>query len=230
MKLDEFIVKNKINIAGQVILMCEAGIEIMRKSKTPNYDERHIFSIFLNLDRFLDEEKGADKSKINFEVLLLAICWHDVWKTKRFPLNLISLLFYQMREGIGSMDMFSQVAEVFGLDKRLIRAVRYAIRKHSSLQFFPIKTLEGRILKDMDSLEEWSLERVKSLKEEYLIFGVMNLGILKLAKFYFDHFMVKDLATSFYFDWSRAEFTKRKEIFLKEANKMLAEYTKIIKK
>ena len=165
-------------------------------------------------------------------MLLLAICWHDVWRTKRFPLNIISFIFNHSHEGTGSMSMFSQIAAVFDLDKRLIRSVRYAIRKHSGLQFKRLTTLEAKILKDMDSLEEWSLSRLKPIVDGNVFFNVMNSKAIRLAKFYFDNFMVRDSAKSFHFEWSKAEFTKRKEAYLVEARKLVEEAVKfkIIKK
>ncbi len=222
MQLDEFISKNQINLRDQVIQICEAGIEIMRRSINPLHDERHIFGILSNLDTFL-ETGEVEKSKINFEVLLLAICWHDVWRAKRFPLSLFVYLFDHVMEGTGSMGMFSQVSEVFGLDEETIKKTSYTIRKHSGFQILPLKSLEGRILKDLDSLEEWSLDRIKPMKEHYMLLGIMNTKVMKLAKFYFDHFMVKDLAKSFFFKWPKTEFERRKKVYVQEVNKFIAE-------
>lgn len=224
MSLDEFIIKNKINLSDEAIRICEAGIEIMRKSINPLYNEKHVFSIISNLDTFLQQEK-IDKAKINFDVLLLSICWHDVWRTRRFlSLSMLSFLFDHTEEGTGSMGMFSSVANTFGLDKETIREAKYAIRKHSGFQILPIKSLEGKILKDLDGLEEWSLDRIKPLTDEYVFLGIMDLKVMKLVKFYFDHFMVKDLAGSFHFGWPQEEFKRRKKLFIEEANRMMAEF------
>jgi len=230
MTFDEFIVKNKINLSDETVRMCEAAIEISRKSVSPLYDERHTFGILDNLDKLLAESGEIEKRKINFDVLLLAVCWHDVWKTKRFPINIFSLLLNQAREGIGSMDMFSNVAEAFGLDPAIAKKTKYAIRKHSSLQIFPLKSTETKILKDMDGLEEWSLDRLNPLREKYTAFGVVDMKIVKLVKFYFDNFMLKDTAKPFYFKWSKNEFERRKKIFLEEAKKVFEEYAPYLKK
>ena len=230
MKFDEFIVKNKINLSDETVRMCEAGIEISRKSVSPLYDERHTFGILGNLDKLLKESGEIEKTKINLNVLLLAVCWHDVWKTKRFPLNILSLILNQAREGVGSMGMFSNVAEAFGLDPATAKKTKYAIRKHSSLQIFPLKSVESKILKDMDGLEEWSLDRLRPLRENYMLLGVMDMKFVKLVMFYFDNFMVKDTAKPFYFKWSKNEFERRKKIFLEEARKVFEEYAPYLKK
>jgi len=229
MELKEFIIKNRINLADQAVHSCYIAMEIMRRSIAPLYDERHIFSIISNLDRLLNESKEIDKAKIRFDVLLLAICWHDVWRAKRFPLNLWSFLIDHTYEGVGSMGIFVQMAEAFGLDKQLIKDVRYTIRKHSGFQILPIMTIEGRILKDIDSLEEFSLARIKPLREDYLFLGIMNIRPIKFANFYFEHFMLNDVPKSFYFKWSKEEFAKRKKVFVEEAHKIVAEFGKFIK-
>ncbi|MFH1451291.1 MAG: hypothetical protein ABIF89_01625 [bacterium] len=230
MKLDEFVINHQINLSDKIISACEMGVDIMRHSVFPLYDERHVFGIISNLDHFLREQKEINKEEINFNVLLLSICWHDVWKTRKFPLNYLSFAFFYLHEGMGSMDMFSQLAEVVGLDKDLVRATKYAIRKHPGFQILPRKTLEAKLLKDLDGLEEWSFKRLEPLRQDYMFLGVMNIKLVRLVKFYFDRFMVNDPASAFYFQWTRAEFKKRKIGFIKEANKTFAEFSYLFPK
>ena len=106
----------------------------------------------------------------------------------------------------------------------LVYQVSYSIRKHSRFQVLPIKTPEARILKDLDNLEEWSLERLRLLKKKFLISDQTNLKLLRLAKFWFDHFMAKTTDSGFHFQWSKTEFAKRKKLYLEEVNKLLEEY------
>ena len=96
------------------------------------------------------------KQKIDFQVLLLSICWHDVWISKRIPKNLIHLTFHQIVEGLGSALIFKKYALKAKLNKKLLRSVYYAIRKHSSFQVIPPFTLEAKILIDLDKLELWN--------------------------------------------------------------------------
>jgi len=224
MELQEFLTKSEICFPDSILALCEEGIEIMRSTVDPIHNEEHIFRILHDLDRFLKEEDQIDQSKINFEILLLSICWHDVWKSGRFPTNPISLLLDQILEGSGSARIFAKRARTTSLGTRLVRSVVYSIRKHSRFQILSIKTPEAKILKDLDNLEEWSLEKLNSLKEKFLIPDQIKPKLLKLAKFWFDYFMAKTTDSGFHFQWSKAEFAKRKELYLKEVNKLLEEY------
>lgn len=224
MELQEFLTKNEICFLDPVLFLCEEGIKIMQNSVDPVHDERHVFRILHDLDRFFKEEAQINRSKIDLETLLLSICWHDTWKSKRFPTNPVSLLLDQILEGLGSARVFTKQAKEVQLELKLIRSVKYSIRKHSRFQILPIKTLEARILKDLDNLEEWSLEKMESLKKKFLAPDKINPRLLKLAKFWFDHFMAKTTDSGFHFHWSKTEFVKRKKLYLEEVNKLLEEY------
>ena len=224
MELYEFLTKNGINLPDPILSLCEEGIGVMRNSVDPVHDENHIFRILYDLDRFFKEEAQIDKSGIDLEVLLLSICWHDVWKSRRFPTNPALLLLDQILEGRGSARMFTRRAKEVLLETNLVYPVSYSIRKHSRFQILPIKTPEAKILKDLDNLEEWSLERLKLLKKKFLISGQINPRLLRLAKFWFDHFMTKTTDSGFHFQWSKTEFAKRKKLYLGEVNKLLIKY------
>ena len=228
MTLRDFIIKNQINLSDKVVYVCEEGIEMMAKSFDGLHDDKHVLRIISDLDQFLNEARELERRQINFEVLLLSICWHDIWRAQRFPMSIILLMFDLLWEGIKSMNMFSKRAVEVNLDESTIRQVRYSIRKHVGFQFLPRKTIESRILRDLDDLEGWSLERLEAAKQKYLIFGKIDLRLLRATKLYFDHFMIKDLAASFYFEWSRAEFAKRKAVYIEEANKIIKEYGHLI--
>lgn len=177
-----------------------------------------------DLNCLLNSEPQIEKTKIDFSTLLLAICWHDVWKSGRFPTNSAALIFDRMREGIGLMWMFAKKAKEKGLNRSLIRSAGYVIRKHSGFQVFSIGAKEAKTLKDLDMLEEWSLVKLESLKKRYLVPGKINLRLLRLARFYFNNFMAKTTSRTFYFSWSGAEFLRRKELYLKEVKRLYQEY------
>lgn len=122
------------------------------------------------------------------------------------------------------MKMFAKRATEKKLEPRLIHLVKYAIRKHSRFQIFPTKTLEARLLEDLDNLEEWSLARLESLREKYLASGEINPGLLRLAKFWFVNFMAKTTKSALYFNWSKTEFMKRKKAYFEEVNKLLLQH------
>lgn len=224
MDLEKLLSQHQIKLSRQIFSLCHEGIEIMRKSIDPAHDETHIERNFSNLDSFLMGEKKIDKSKIDFETLLLSICWHDVWKSTRTPTNIISLFFYQFKDGLESMKMFAKRAKEVGLPERLIRNVSYSIRKHGDFQFLPLTTQEAQILKDIDTLDSWSLEKLRGLEKIYLVPGKINFKILRLAKFYFESFQSRKTAKVIQFDWNKAEFEKRKKLYLKEVNSLLEKY------
>lgn len=224
MELEAFLSRNKISLPDLVLSLCHEGIEITRNGIDPLHDENHTFRILTDLDQFLREETKIERSEVNFEVLLLSICWHDVWRAKIFPKNVISLLFALLWDGLGGARMFAKRAKQVGLEQEMLSPISYAIRKHTSFQIFPPKTLEAKILKDLDNLEGWSLTRIKALKERYLVPGKIEPKLLRLAKFYFDHFMAKMSTKASYFEWSKSEFLKRKKDYMDEVNRLLLKY------
>ncbi len=222
---EEFTIKNKLNTSDQAVRVIDIGVEIMRKSIDPLHNEKHIFRILKDLDSMLSAGEFIGKESLNFEILLLSIVWHDAWRTLRFQDSVYQIIKNGFWEGIGSERMFANVANVVGLDKELIKKTKYAIRKHSYFQFLPIKTLEAKILHDLDCLEGWSLERVEPLKQRYLILGSIDVKWLRIASFYFYRFMFREKESKYYFEWSKKEFLKRKEAYIKEINKFLAEFS-----
>ncbi|MEK7171170.1 MAG: hypothetical protein AAB774_02600 [Patescibacteria group bacterium] len=215
--------KNLAAITGldtKTATLCHDGLLRMARTRDPLHDDQHIYRILSNLERFLEKNKDLE---INFSVLLLAICWHDSWKATRFPTKPSTLVIDQYWDGYGSARIFKQVANQAGLNPKITRAATYAIREHGRLKFLKTKILEAKILQDIDSLDEWSLDRFEPLKEKYLVKDP-NPSLIRLAKFYFDNFMKKQTDKKFWFDWSKAEFNVRKQIYVKEVDTLLGKY------
>ncbi|MFH0792322.1 MAG: hypothetical protein V1905_03860 [bacterium] len=224
MNLNDFLVRNQLNISEAAGRICEQGIEMMRDSIDILHNSNHVYRMFGDLEHFIRDQPHIRK-EINLDVLLMSIVWHDVWRTSRFPFTVRSLLIDRLWEGIGSGGLFTRMARNSGLNQNTIKAVSYNIRKHAGVQFWPAKTIESQVLKDLDQLDEWSFERVKPLREKYPNIGVVDFRLVKLAQFYFDHFLIKKNITKFYFQWSQQEFINRREVFLNEINRLIAEYT-----
>src|SRR3989344_7636142 len=149
MKLESFIYNNHIKLPTKSLNLCKTALNLMKQGIDPIHNERHIESLISNLNFLLKKSENL-KQKIDFQVLLLSICWHDVWISKRIPKNLIHLTFHQIVEGLGSALIFKKYALKAKLNKKLLRSVYYAIRKHSSFQVIPPFTLEAKILIDLD--------------------------------------------------------------------------------
>lgn len=64
------------------------------------------------------------------------------------------------------------------LPSTTLKKIGYAIRKHSQFQFFPLKTIEAKILRDIDDLDIISAKRLKPLlaKRRYVSTLTKKLG------------------------------------------------------
>lgn len=172
---DKFLKAEEIQIPSEVIVWCNKGIEIMTESRDPLHDEKHIFSLLDNLSVFLREEREVKNLKIDFCVLLLAICWHDVWKSRRFPSNIFKFIYHYFGEGWGSRRVFLRAVSDVEILEGIAGEVGYAIRKHPGKQWFKHKSIESKILWDLDTLDGWNIRRLTDLLEdEYLIEGVLK--------------------------------------------------------
>jgi len=194
----------------------------MKKSKDFNHNQDHIFRIIEDFDLMLRENLEI-KNKFNLEVVLLAICWHDVWKSQySFNLNPVVFLLMWFYEGWGSFFLFTKAAKKAGLSKEIIKPVQYSIRKHSTIQVFANKTIESRILKDLDNLEEWSLARLAALVKYYLSEKKVKTLLFKLLWLYYDFAMLPLQKNHYYFAWANNEFKKRRLSFMEEMKNLKA--------
>ncbi len=159
MYIDNFLKNHpQIKLPKVIVQTCRRGEELMSQSPDPIHDHHHIGRLLKHLEKFL--KKHPDE--INFSVLLPAICWHDVWKGRRQSLNPFKLFYYQIYEGLGSLWIFYEKNSQH-LSKELLGNIGYAIRKHSQFQFFPLKTTEAKILRDIDDLDILSAKRLRPL-------------------------------------------------------------------
>lgn len=227
MNLQEFLDKNKISILPECRALCGKGEEIMKKSLDAFHNEQHVYSILSNLDKFIKSEKDILK-RINFNTLLPAIFWHDVWRSLRKPnKRVFKILLEAWYEGLGSCVLFKQFTKKAKLkNKEFLSNIAYIIRKHSRFQLLSKKTIEAKILKDIDSLGAYSMRRLEAIKKQF-----SNKREINKRNYLFFRFMTKfDLEKksekSFHFEWSKKEFIRRKEIFLAKVHGYLKELEK----
>jgi hypothetical protein len=146
MQLEEFILRREVVLSKKVVSLCNKGVDLARISLDPNHNEEHLFRIFSDLDRFLEEESQAQDVGLDFETLLLAICWHDVWRfTKPQTANKVILLLEYLWEAKGSIRKSKKMAQKVGLSKKLTDSVAYTIGKHAGWQPLSPKTTEAKI-------------------------------------------------------------------------------------
>jgi hypothetical protein len=120
-------------------------------------------------------------------------------------------LFQQLYEGWGSMLMFKKCARIVDLSSNITRAVSYAIRKHSAVQFRPAKTLEAQLLWDIDTLDLWNSKRTKALFKNL---RWANISLLDSYLMY-----MKKVGFPLNFEWTRNEVIKIKPLFFKDMSR-----------
>ena len=181
----------------------------MTNSKDPGHGLDHISNLLEETDRFF--KFTGTKFKIDHDILLLSLYWHDVWKSQIKP-NWRNYLFLQLYEGLGSMFMFRTYARSVDLAPEMIRSVSYAIRKHSAVQGLRAKTLEAQLLWDVDTLDIWNTKRTRA--------ALQNMGRIHISAFDAYIRYVKRAGSRFYFEWSRNEVRKIAPLFLEEMLKI----------
>ncbi len=177
MNLPDFCHKYNISLDDRTHAVSSYALKKMSHSKNQHHDVEHVYRMFDDLSHLLDINPKLLK-KINFQVLLPAICWHDVWISRRQTNGFLELLWHQFLEGRGSANLFSLYAKEI-IPPSLVDQIAYCIRKHSSIQFLPTFNLEAKILADLDKLEMWNICRFldkdktmvskKSLYSKYLV-------------------------------------------------------------
>ena len=227
MHITAFLSHRKLRISRPAYDSCLEAISRMTVSTDPFHDETHVFSILDSLDKFFDESREINCSQIDYEVLLQAVCWHDIWKSTKIQKSRRRVFFDNAADGLGSMRIFGRYARSVSLNPDTARKIKYAIRKHSSLQFLKRRTPESRLLYEMDTLEIWSIERLT--KAIGYFGGLENISpkLFKIGKFYFDHWMAKKTGSKLHFEWSRQEFLNRKNRFFSDITLLVRDYARV---
>lgn len=193
----------------KIKFLLDKAVEFMTNSKDPGHGLDHIGNLLEETDRFF--RSTGSRFKIDREILVLSLYWHDVWKSQIRP-NWKNYLFLQLYEGLGSMFMFKTYASRVDLAPEVIRSVSYAIRKHSAVQGLRARTLEAQLLWDLDTLDIWNTQRTRA--------SLQNMGRVHISAFDAYIRYVKMAGSRLYFDWSRNEVRKIAPFFLEEMSKL----------
>lgn len=199
-----------VRVPSQKIkLLLDKAVEFMSNSKDPGHGLDHIGNMLEETDRFF--RSTGSRFKIDREILVLSLYWHDVWKSQIRP-NWKNYLFLQLYEGLGSMFMFRTYARSVDLAPDVIRSVSYAIRKHSAVQALRAKTTEAQLLWDVDTLDIWNTQRTRA--------SLQSMGRIHISAFDAYVRYVKRAGSRFYFEWTRNEARKMAPLFLEEMAKI----------
>lgn len=182
----------------------------MEVSKDPYHDRTHAERMLHDFSFLLKTEEAVAQA-LNPEVVILSICWHDTWKAGRVGQSSLDLLIHQFWDGLGSLRIFERAAKAADLDPELRKQVSYAIRKHAHFQFLPIRTLEAKVLRDLDDLDLWSEERLERGK------GIFAFAAEWRVKIFRRTIIQQKLTT----DWAIREREKRSQKFLDFLDRLL---------
>jgi hypothetical protein len=192
----------------KIKILLDKAVEFMTNTRDASHGMDHINRLLQETNRFF--KSTENKFEVDREVLLLALYWHDVWKSQIKP-NWGNYLFLQLYDGLGSMLMFKKYARMVSLPPEMIRSVSYAIRKHSTFQGLPRKSMEAKLLWDMDTLDIWNSQRTQAVFED--------LGSINITAF--DSYIryMKKAGFRLYFEWTRNEVRKIAPSFFEEMSK-----------
>ncbi len=213
---DSYLEAYKIKLSPKARVFCKLGLQRMAKSIDPLHNHMHVVCLLHNLGELLKREKNL--GNINFDVLLISIIWHDIWRARHFYRNPATLLWQNLYEGVGSSLIAKKEMTKAGLPDNTIKKVAYAIRKHAEFQILKRKTTESKLLADVDELGRWDIKRSRYAESVLIDAKKPNFKLLKLAEWYFDHFMRPANADGLYFSWSKKEFRKLKRNYIKEVS------------
>ncbi len=206
MNFTKYIEDHGYEISPEVLELCVIGLRRMDASCDPLHLRSHIDDMFQELPSLLATVPRIGL-RVDYEVLLLAIIWHDVWKAKVPSTSFLSLIVNNIVEGHFSAYIFLQEARRFGLKVTTIFQVMHAITYHSV--FFPLgkRTYELMILYDLDTLELWNMKRMIRVEDTFIGRSGLNRQV-------FYQFVQKIDRPFVFFEWTRLEIAKRRQKML----------------
>lgn len=219
MNFDKFLIENKIGLLPNIKSMCLIGLEELGASKDPNHDVIHVNTMLADLAAYL---KGDIRKNPDFNVLLPAIIFHDLWYSrKKQTRNLFVFIFRIFYEGFGSVICTDRYLKEFNVSKKLSKKIKRAIFVHirTGLSVFDKTFLEARfyeekILCDLDQLNQFNLSRIKHITEYYLKDKLKKTDFF-IVLVYFKLFISKSNANKYYLD----HFVRQSEALMPKAHK-----------
>lgn len=212
MTWQSLITNHRLTLSPSTRALCREAWRRMRGSIDPIHGTTHINSLLDDLDLWLRHEPTL-KKKINWDILLPALGWHDTWKATHFGTSIGFVVWAQLYEGIGSAHLFKQYAQSLHVAPHIIEAICYAIRKHSLVQFLEFETLESQILFDLDTLALWDIQRLETVR------GYLRLHstLLDGKKDYFTHLFLRlHTPDILYHEWPRGVFSQRRSYYFQK--------------
>jgi len=111
--LRDLVVENKIEVTGKSLLICLKGVVKMENKIDPLHNQNHVIRMIRDALLLVKVEKLT----VDWPILLMAICWHDVWTAKNVPRNIFDFGWEYVWDGMGSARMFDKEAKENNLDR-----------------------------------------------------------------------------------------------------------------
>lgn len=194
------------------LLSAQEGVLFMQNSVDPMHNLTHIEIMLTILQKILFEKK-LTLTTMEQRTVVLAIIWHDVWKSQRIRTWALPFWYDQFVEGLGSMHMFRKSLYFPQLPKEMRDEISYIIRKHANYQFFERKTQNSKLVYDLDMLERFSWIRMHKasqvLKKLKLSFILENSWVHVVFEEYYMEWLSKQ-PNFLYHDWAKDLMIPRK--------------------
>ncbi len=207
MQLRDLLNNYKLSFTAPQLQLLKLGISEMKRSTDILHPVDHIYRIFTMYEKY---KQRADKEYVDPTIFLTAVVWHDVWKARLGTRSVIMTVYAQVMEGIMAARLFRAESQKFEVQESFVDQVAYAIRKHSQLQFLPLRTPEAKLLWDLDKLDKWDPARVKGIEDQFF---AMKNGFWRLL---FKLTMKVETERGIHFKWLKDEFRTRKAIYFRE--------------
>ena len=200
----EFLEQHHIELTKEESILCQQAAEIMAQSIDPHHDSSHAYRMLDYLDDFIrTDEFRRIAHTVNLKVVFIAVLWHDCWRTNKDAMHSVSLFWVTLYEGIGASRCFSKAARKAGIDRTLRRTITYVIKKHARFQLFPIKTVEAKILRMVDTLDMFNPDRTYLLKKKFFFEQPIKPSTYRAGLLVLRLFCKKDPKAIHEFEWAQ---------------------------
>ncbi len=200
----EFLEQHHLDLTAEEADLCRQAAGIMSQSVDLYHGSSHVYRMLDSLDEFIrTDEFRRIAHTVNLKVVFIATLWHDCWRADKDATRSLSLFWLTLCEGLGASRFFSKAACRAGLEKTLGTKISYVIKKHSRFQILPIKTVEAKILRMVDTLDMFNPDRTYLLKKKFLFDQPIKLSTYRMGLLVLRLFCKKDPKAIQDFEWAR---------------------------
>ena len=221
---NEFINRHQIELTPEEAALCDQAAVLMSHSVDPYHDSSHVHRMLDYLHEFIQtDEFRRIAHKVNLKIVFIAILWHDCWRAGKDAKYSVSLFWLTLYEGLGASRYFSKASHKAHIDSTSHAAIKYVIKKHSRFQLFPIKTVEAKILRLVDTLDMFNPDRTYLLKRKYFLERPITLSTYRAGKLGLRIFGKKNPKAIHDFEWAQ-KISDLRSMYVSHGYQVLEEY------